>query len=157
MGKRGPKTQPAAIAKRKGTYQPCRHGEDNVKSAELACPTGLGEVAARNWHAIAPMLGRFNITAETDELALKLFCEAIEDYVAARDIVTEQGITTVGSQGNLIMHPAVRVRESAFSRVLKMAQEFGMTPSARTNVKATPGEEEEDDTDDILQMRPKVG
>lgn len=157
MGKRGPKTQPAALAKQKGTYQPCRHGDDAVKPAELECPEGLGEVAARNWQTIAPMLGRLNITAETDQLSLQMLCEAIEDYIEARNVVLEQGITTVGSQGNIIMHPAVRVRESTFARVLKMCQEFGMTPSARTNVKAAPGEEEEDDTEDILQMRPKVG
>lgn len=157
MGKRGPKTQPAAIAKMKGTYQPCRHGEDAISGAELPCPDGLGEVAARHWREIAPMLGELNVTAETDSLALMRFCEAIEDYIEARRVVSEEGIVTTGSNGNLVMHPAVRVRESTFNRVLKMCQEFGMTPSARTNVTMHEPEHDTDDTDEILQLRPKVG
>ena len=50
---------------------------------------------------------------------------------AARDGVKFIATT---DKGNVIQHPAVGVRNKAWERVVKLARQFGMTPSARAGM-----------------------
>lgn len=136
MGKRGPKATPTAARRRRGTFRADRHGgAPEPPAAKPRRPTWLGEDAARLWPAIATELEAMGVLAKVDQTALALLCQALADYLAARKTVDEEGATFTTEKGYIAQHPAVGIMGNAWARVMKLARDFGMTPSARAGLK----------------------
>ncbi len=57
------------------------------------------------------------------------------DRMADRDAVTH-GLMTKTQGGNAIQNPLVGTANKAMSDMIRYATEFGMTPSARTRIRA---------------------
>ena len=146
MGKRGPRKKPAKVHKQRGTFQPCRHAEPDVKPAAgiPEPPELLSEKAKKYWQSIGKQLHQAGLLADLDGIALWLLAESIELYVTASEEVSAGRLTCMGESGNEYQAPAVAIRNKAWAQVVKLCQEFGMTPSARTglNVESKPVEDE---------------
>ena len=52
----------------------------------------------------------------------------------ARALIDEHGHLSVGDQGQPRPHPAVRIEQEAMRDYLRFAEEFGLTPVARTRL-----------------------
>lgn len=74
-----------------------------------------------------------------DPVALGLLCDALADYMAARDVVRKKGTTyeTEGDAGTMLrQRPEVYIAADAWRRAKLMLTEFGLTPASRAKVSA---------------------
>ena len=124
MGKRGPTPTPSETLKRQGRYRPDR------RKCEPEAPAA---------NARKPTLIDAKLLTVLDTVALGLLCDALAEYLEAGEIVeaaAKDGVKFIATtdKGNVIQHPAVGVRNKAWERVVKLARQFGMTPSARAGM-----------------------
>jgi P27 family predicted phage terminase small subunit len=142
MAKPGVKKTPPQKKRLLGTFRPDRDGG----TAELSCsappvPPWLDDNERVHWNRIAPWLVECGLITKLDQVAFALLCMDLSDLLCAREIVDEIARTegtkfiTTTDKGNVIQHPAVGVMNKAHARVVKLLQEFGMTPCARAGIK----------------------
>lgn len=116
-----------------------------MDSAKIDCPPWASASARERWDEIAEVLAGMQVSTQADRGAMVLLVDAVAQYVQARDQVDKEGITSVGSMGNIIVNPAVRVRDSAWARAMKAMEQFGMTPSSRASVTTSKKKEDKPD------------
>lgn len=160
MGKRGPKPEPTALKKLRGNPGKRALNRNEPQPAVGAKPPRWVNAKSRyHWRKVAPELERLGILTVVDTVAFGLLCDALVDYVLAREVVEaaaeEGGVRFVATtdKGNIIQHPAVGVMNKAWERVLKACREFGMTPSSRTSLQTESGDAADDPLFKLLRGR----
>lgn len=104
-----------------------------------APPQWLRPTSRPWWSRIHPLLVQMQVMTGADPVALGLLCDALADYVAARDVLRKRGRTyeTKGESGLMIrQRPEVAMMADAWRRAKLMMTEFGLTPAARAKVSA---------------------
>jgi len=111
-------------------------------------PRWLSDEAKKVWRRTVKQLAQMGVLYESDGDSLAAYCEAVSRHAAASKMVQAEGILVEGRNGLLVKNPAVQVARDAEATIKSFAQEFGLTPSARTRIKVdrTDG----DDLDDFL-------
>jgi P27 family predicted phage terminase small subunit len=134
MGRRGPKKTPAPIKKARGTFRPDRDSGAQLPEAVVVpdCPAFLSDEAQSLWHRLGPNLVKAKLLTDADVMAFALLCQAWADWIYALEKVEHYGITSITDSGSIYQHPAVGVRNKAWTAVMKGCQEFGLTPSSRS-------------------------
>lgn len=111
------------------------------------CPAHLGDTARKAWAVLAPMLYRLGLLSELDGHALERLCSCYAEILECQALIEKFGRTysSVGTAGASLVkaHPAVGQLNAADQRFKAYLVEFGLTPSARTRVNATPAKAEE--------------
>lgn len=69
-----------------------------------------------------------------DEVALRMLSTQYARWVQAGRVVAIDGHFVRGSVGQLREHPAIRIEREAHASYLKTAEQFGLTPMARTRL-----------------------
>ncbi len=135
------RAKPLEAHLRDGTYREDRHGHAPVLIggrpgiAELAePPDDLDTDAAEHWHRVVPDLIRSGILDRSDLPALMLLCETWSDIRKQRRVLNKQGQFALGSTGQLVGHPAVRMLRDAVAQYNALASAFGLDPLARTRL-----------------------
>ena len=116
-------------------------------------PDWLGPVASEAWDDLVELLVEMRVVTVADRLALEMLATVYEEWRVAAGTVEDEGTTQlVETQfGERIQsHPAVAQRSDAFRRLHAMAQEFGLTPAARSRLQAPPKRKESDPLDDLM-------
>lgn len=142
VGRRGPAPEPREVREAKGN--PSRRplpaavlvGE-RVASVVPAAPAGLGERAAAVWDELAGMVTEAQMLTASDLAALEALAVQIARARQAREELEGEPLVVAGAQSQRIVNPLVRVERDAWTLVLKIAREFGMTPSARASLGLT--------------------
>ena len=149
MARKGPAPRPAKLKMLDGTYRADRDGPLGPEPAagEPPMPDWLPDRAKAEWRRLAPKLLALGLLSELDLAALTAYCVAVSELEAATrtlekdgrlvavPVVTKSG-ETVGAR--LRPHPAVAMQRSAAALVRGFQAEFGLSPSGRTRVKASP-------------------
>jgi P27 family predicted phage terminase small subunit len=109
----------------------------------VTCPANLSVEAKRVWRRLAPQLIRQGLLTYWDREAFSVFCEAVVQHRRACDMV-ETALLVKGLHGGLVKNPACQIVRDTAAVVRAFAQEFGLTPSARSGLKGSPlaGDEE---------------
>jgi P27 family predicted phage terminase small subunit len=131
------------------------HGNPSKKpEAELAQPNEpkvtipdppefLSELAREEWKRIAPELEQLGLIAEVYMASLAAYCVAFADWARARAAIERLHAEAPDELGGYVQMTAsgyqqitarLVVANQAEQRMLKFAQEFGLTPSSRTRV-----------------------
>lgn len=100
-------------------------------------PRDADDLASAQWDALAPLLVDLRVLSESDLPALLACCEAWSDYVTARRVVRECGMTYESdTQTGTIRRPApeVAIASDAWRRYTSMLCRFGLTPADREKV-----------------------
>ena len=113
-------------------------------------PEHLSVEAKIEWDRVAENLYLSGILAKIDRAGLAAYCQAYGRWVQAEAVISmmaEKDHMTCGlmiktSNGNAVQNPLVGVANKAMSDMMRYAAEFGMTPSARSRIKAESREEE---------------
>ena len=114
------------------------------------CPSHLTGEAEKCWHRLARELYDAGLLASIDRDALTAYCAAYARWRKAEEMLAKTGEviltntrsetsedgTVTNSGGNLVQNPWLAVSNRALDQMTKLAQEFGMTPSSRSRVKA---------------------
>lgn len=149
---RGPNPQPAEIAKAKGLYRPSRHGdiEKKVKLEYLSAvpepPEDLDENGSKFWmDMLTQLLQVKGLITIADLPTFQLMSHKFQIWKKCAKIVREEGLFVIDDKGNTRENPALIQMEKAEKIFISMAREYGLTPSARNNLKQPEQEEEKQD------------
>jgi len=118
-------------------------------------PTWLSREARAEWRRLVPELLKLGILARIDRAVLATYCETWADYFAAVKAVRKDGKWYTSNSGAKHQHPMVQVLAESRATLLRFAQEFGLTPSARARIKVA--EPKEADADPFADLGTKVG
>jgi P27 family predicted phage terminase small subunit len=120
--------------------------------AELPpAPKHLKGEAKREWDRIAIELAAYQMISAVDRGALAMLCTQWARYVQAEDMiaaaaakekdreketgsVSTNGLATLSPNGYMVHSTALSVSNKAIEIYLRLCGEFGLTPSARTNL-----------------------
>lgn len=157
---RGRPPKPTALKLIEGTARPDRINdrEPEPPQGEIKPPKWLVGRSKRLWNEIAPVLDEMGVLTTADPHALALLCDAYAEYLDARAVVKKEGATYQTSRvlGQLYtesgeevplvntmvrQRPEVAIASDAWRRIQRMMSEFGLTPSSRSRIKASPKEE----------------
>lgn len=102
-----------------------------------------------------------------DYFVLATYCEEVGTFINATQALNEmatndetgtRGILTKGPYGDWKINPLLTVRQKSAMQLLRIATEFGMTPSARSRIEAhnladaaRPTPEDDDDISEFLE------
>lgn len=152
MGERGPAPKPQALKKKQGTYRPDRDGGATVaKSTKPRCPSFLGQAAKKEWHRIANPLYDAGLLRGVDRSLLAAYCDAYGTWVEMVIDLKREDPVNVTDKNFMQANPKIKIANQAKADMLRLAKEFGMTPSARGRIVADDsGKTNEQQLADIL-------
>ena len=101
-----------------------------------------GSERRRVWDEYAAKLLSMGVLTFVDGMALAALVDAHCDWREAAEIVQREGLTcikTTDRGGSAeVARPEIAIRNDAWKRMKSMQVEFGLTPSARSRVSASP-------------------
>jgi P27 family predicted phage terminase small subunit len=154
MATRGRKPTPTALKLLKGTRRDrIPQSEPRPRSTRPKCPGHLDAVAKAEWKRLLPILERMRVLTEADGAALAIYCEDFSLLRKAEEDIASSGILTEAGTGGWKTNPAVTIAAGCRMRMARMLVEFGLTPSARTRVKAAEADGPKDALSEFLQRR----
>ena len=91
------------------------------------------------WRRIVPLLDNMGVLTKVDGNALARYCETWARWRAASEFVVEHGETfpLMDRHGNVVGHrslPHARVATQLSGELLRLEQQFGLTPAARVGL-----------------------
>jgi P27 family predicted phage terminase small subunit len=140
MGKRGVAPAPTSLKIVKGE-KPSRinHNEPRPDPSEVPeCPEWLSEEAVGVWDALVRPLHAKGLLTLWDVEAFTVFCEAVVHHRHACQAVAHTDILVKGALGNMVKNPALQIARDTAQTIRAFAQEFGLTPSARSGIQLPP-------------------
>lgn len=139
MGKRGPRSRPTNLK--------VLHGErpDRINHDEPPAPDGmpvppydLSDETQEVWDYTVEQLRVMGIASTADRDTLAAYCEAVVTWrYAVRTLRRggERGLLLRTQKGDAFMrNPLLQVQRDAAAAIRAYAQEFGLTPSARSEI-----------------------
>jgi len=135
MSKRGRKPVPTSIPKLRGSWRANTRGQEPRLTTERPRrPKWLIGRARTEWELLVPELLRAGLLTKIDRMELALLCQRYADYLKARGIVTEEGPLIETTNGNWIQHPALGIMNKAWSDVINLGANFGLSPADRASI-----------------------
>ena len=147
----GRKPKPSQIKVIQGTFRKDRANpsETKPKSQLPPCPDFLQGRARTEYFRIGRKLERIGVLTEADDLALIGLCQSWAEYLEATEQASKTGMLVKSPSGYPIFNPYVTLANQALKRVKAFLTEFGMTPSSRSRIMASPVEDEDDEWKDL--------
>jgi P27 family predicted phage terminase small subunit len=94
----------------------------------------LPDAAGDLWDEAVEMLIEAGAAQLIDGAAIQQMCIAYAHAEEARQIISAEGMISVGYRGQPVEHPAVRIFERSSALFLRYAEQFGLTTLARTRL-----------------------
>jgi len=153
---RGRKPKPTHLKLVSGNpgRRPISHAEPKYELSIPSPPRELSDDAKVEWGRVAERLYRAGTLSEIDRGALAAYCSSYGRWIQAERTLARLaetdkatgGLLIKTSNGNAIQNPLVGIANKAAADMVRYAAEFGMTPSARSRIKAegAPNEDEAD-------------
>jgi len=145
MGQRGPKPMPKVvhIAQGNRSKKPAHELRDTISpEVEIPkCPAHLLPLAKKEWKRISPQLEKLGLVTGMDMAALSAYCQNYARWVGAETKLKElgdEGLVEVTKSGYRQMSVWLQVSNRALEQMHKFMSEFGMSPSSRSRVTASP-------------------
>lgn len=145
---RGPKPKPVELRVLHGTAAEKARAEiPQPRRALPRCPKHITGEAAECWHRLARELYAAGILSNIDRDALAAYCENYALHLkAGRELAQSSELLKASDEkdrdgnvtrvGGLYQNPWLAIWNKTGETLLKLAAEFGMTPSSRSRVKA---------------------
>ncbi len=149
---RGRKPTPTPLKIANGVRKSRINADEPKASGTPACPEHLDEEAKKEWRRISKDLSAMGILSSIDRAALAAYCQCWSEWVAATKMIQETGPVLKASSGELYHNPYKSVANKAMAGMMKVLVEFGMTPSSRSRVHASPQSKEIDEFEQGLGL-----
>jgi P27 family predicted phage terminase small subunit len=104
----------------------------------LPPPTWLTASGKREWRRLLPTLCQQGLFTVGDVAEFSGYCLAWSEVGELTRFLRKHGRTVETASGYLMPRPEVAMRERALARVHLFGASFGLSPSARTRIKASP-------------------
>lgn len=132
--------------------------EAKIALAEPTPPSFLSDDAKVEWGRVVSTLFRAGLMTEIDRAALAAYAQSYGRWAQAERALARMAakdelnsalmIKTVS--GNAIQNPLVGIANKAKADMVRYALEFGMSPSARARVTATPDDDKKNDLSEFF-------
>jgi P27 family predicted phage terminase small subunit len=142
----GRRREPTELKLLKGETRPSRVNEHEPKPPPTpktpSAPAFLSDEGKKAWRRLAPTLHRRGVLTDWDIDALAITVELLRMHREATELL-DAGMIVPGRTGGLVTNPAWRIVRDTAALFRSYAQEFGLTPSARSAI--TLADEEDPD------------
>lgn len=151
-----PGTKPKATALKLVTGNPGKRAlnadEPKFALSKPNPPPHLTDDARIEWRRVVTVLFNAGLLTEMDRAALAAYCQAYGRWAQAERALSRMAdndernyaLMVKNVQGNACENPLVGTARRALLDMMRCAVEFGMTPSARARVKASPDDQQTD-------------
>ena len=145
MGKRGPAKTPTSILSRQGSWRAGVREQVEVKSP-TGCPDmpeWLSEAEREVWHQVIDRLDLIGTLCQTDGNSIGRYCSLLVRWVLAKQFIEEHGDTypIKDDKGKLVRFatfPQSMQYKHLLPMLLRLEQEFGLTPASRAGLAINP-------------------
>ena len=152
---KGRKKTPTKIKELKGTVEKSRLvGNEMVTSAVVTMPSApsfLNDYGAKEWELVTNELANIKMLHLTDLSILAMYCNEMGTYYEIanelRGNFTQQTVDKDGRIRMTKINPKYKIMQTALQNGLKIATQFGFTPSSRASLSMP--EQEDERTDDF--------
>lgn len=134
---RGRRAEPAQAKVLRGNFRADRHSHGpKVPAGTPKCPVWLPKAAKRYWKDIAPQLERAGLISVLDGATLTAHCDSVGRYEeVTRRLIDVDEMLEKTPNDFLVQSALFTIRNKLWDQVLRSAQEFGLSPAARSRVK----------------------
>lgn len=151
---RGRRPKPTAVKRLTGNPggRALNSAEPRPDPSRPYVPRWLSEGAKEEWGRVAGRLHDAGLLTYVDQATLAAYCEAYARWRKAEQALQEEGAKLIleTDKGYRYPNPLIGVAQTAMRDMLRVAAEFGMTPSARSRVRVPQDGEEEPSLAEIL-------
>ena len=142
MGARGPHPLPTKILKLRGSRRGKAPHEPKTGPMDGSCPELLKGRAREMWDDLSERLIRVGVAGELDRNALARYCLLWARWMDLEAFVAKNG-EVYEANGLRKLHPEAAEARQLAALLARLEDGFGMNPSARSRVRAKPGEHQE--------------
>jgi P27 family predicted phage terminase small subunit len=103
------------------------------------CPADAAAEVRAIWDYTVTELDAMGNAYAADRDALRAYCEAVVSHRRACAVLAKSSVLIKGIHGNMVRNPAVAIQRDTAQTIRSYAQEFGLTPSARTRIELRDG------------------
>ncbi len=147
MGKRGPRKQPTALRLLRGDpSKEGKHADEPVPPAgAVVAPAWVTGKAREKWDEVVPQLEAMGLITPADVEAIGRYCAMYEQWVRYLDQI-RRGLDVLvirdkdGKVKYMQSTPAATMFVKLAQSMLRIEQEYGLTPSARAGMEVRGGE-----------------
>lgn len=135
---KGRKPAPAQSKVIQGNFRPDRHSHGpRVATGLPPCPKWLGRQAKKHWTAIGGQLAAAGLISIIDGDVFAAHCDTVARFAEVCEKLkdVEQALDETPN-GYMVQSTWFTVRSKLFEQLIKGAREFGLTPAARSAIKA---------------------
>lgn len=127
--------------------------EPSPCASDLTPPPTLGEVGVKKWIELTTLLSNMGVFTVADHSAIERYCLIHEQWMIVVDHVREHGMTQITQTGYSQLTAEGSLFKSLPADLLKIEQQFGMTPAARSSLKVSDANPVADPFDAFVQSR----
>jgi len=135
MARRGPAPKPRALRLLDGSHMERLNDKEPIpRTLAARCPEDVAPDVRAIWDYTVAELEHMGTVHACDRDSLVAYCEAVVNHRKSSRLLARSNILVQGALGSLIVNPALRVQRDSAMLIRQFAQEFGLTPSARTRI-----------------------
>ena len=150
----GRKPKPTAIKILEGNPGKRKLNENEPKPLKKAppCPKWLEPEAKKEWRRLAKALEAMGVLTEADMAAFAGYCQSYSRWKEAEERITDRGLVIRTPSGYPQQVPYISIAQQYLKLMQQFAEQFGLTPAARSRIIAGNGEGKAvDDMDALLE------
>lgn len=135
---RGRRAEPAQAKVLRGNFRPDIHFHGpKVEQGLPPCPKWLGRPAKKHWSAIGGQLAAAGLISIIDGDVFAAHCDTVARFAEVCEKLQNVEQSLDGTPNGFLVQSAwFTVRSKLFEQLIKGAREFGLTPAARSAIKA---------------------
>ena len=153
MAQRGRKPKPTALKELEGNpgKRQLNVNEPKPLAKAPSCPKWLDPEAKKEWRRLSKKMEQIGILTEIDMAAFAGYCQAYARWKAAEEFISKHGSIVKTPSGYWQQVPQVSIAQQYMKAMQKFAEQFGLTPAARSRIVADNTKTEYiDDMDKLL-------
>ncbi len=99
-------------------------------------PELLKGEALKEWRRITPLLAEVGLIAKLDRAVIAGYCKAWERWIESERMLETTGIIVRSPNGHPIYSPYLSAANKALDQLRQLAEQIGLSGSARSRIKA---------------------
>ena len=151
---RGRKPKSLKLHVLQGTRKRADAGESRPQTADPTCPSWMPADAKRVWRRLAPAMARAGLLTELDVDMFSIYCVTLSQWRNLHRRIEKLGEVYLAANGLVRKRPEVVILQDYTQRARLLAEQFGLTPLARTRIGVTPPPSEPDAFDEFMARKP---
>ena len=142
MATKGRKPTPTAMKELEGNPGKRALNKNEPKPARKApaCPKWLDSDAKKEWRRLAKQMETMGVLTEVDMAAFAGYCQAYARWKQAEERITDRGLVMRTPSGYAQQVPYISIAQQYLRLMNQFAEQFGLTPAARSRIIASNGD-----------------